>query len=97
MAIFCGICSRRSSHCVKEGVASGQLFAADASLNDADANPQNSSSQADWTPETMPPENGPCFRRPKGGGNAEFFNARRPTPDTQIWRSDELKELRIRR
>ncbi|MFW8596488.1 IS1182 family transposase [Cribrihabitans neustonicus] len=47
------------ARCIEEGLASGQRFAADASLIQADANRQNSSPKADWAPEKITPEDAP--------------------------------------
>lgn len=47
------------ARCIEEGLASGQRFAADASLIQADANRQNSSPQSDWTPEKIDPDDAP--------------------------------------
>jgi len=47
------------ARCIEEGLASGQRFAADASLIQADANRQNSSPQADWKPDRITPEDAP--------------------------------------
>jgi transposase len=49
------------ARCIVEGLASGQRFAADASLIHADANRQNSSAEADWVRrcETISPEAAP--------------------------------------
>lgn len=47
------------ARCLDEGLASGQRFAADASLIQADANRQNSSPQTDWTPEKINPNDAP--------------------------------------
>lgn len=47
------------ARCIEEGLASGQRFAADASLIQADANRQNSSPQRDWSPENIVPEDAP--------------------------------------
>ena len=47
------------ARCIEEGLASGQRFAADASLIQADANRQNSSRQSDWTPEKIDPDDAP--------------------------------------
>ncbi|CAN0603151.1 unnamed protein product, partial [Ectocarpus sp. 12 AP-2014] len=41
------------TRCIEEGLSSGQRFAADASLIQADANRQNSTPQQDWSPETI--------------------------------------------
>ena len=41
------------ARCIGEGLASGQRFAADASLIQADANRQNSSPQAEWAPNKI--------------------------------------------
>jgi transposase len=41
------------ARCLEEGLASGQRFAADASLIQADANRQNSTPQQEWAPETI--------------------------------------------
>jgi transposase len=42
------VCETVVARCIAEGIASGQRFAADASLIHADANRQNSSAEADW-------------------------------------------------
>lgn len=47
------------TRCLEEGLASGQRFAADASLIQADANRQNSSPQRDWAPEQIVSEDAP--------------------------------------
>lgn len=47
------------TRCIEEGLASGQRFAADASLIQADANRQNSSPQRDWAPDKIVPEDAP--------------------------------------
>ncbi len=47
------------ARCIEEGLASGQRFAADASLIAADANRQNSSPQAEWVPEQIDPADAP--------------------------------------
>ena len=47
------------ARCSDEGLASGQRFAADASLIQADANRQNSSPQRDWSPENITAEDAP--------------------------------------
>ncbi|OBY25013.1 hypothetical protein A9D60_07225 [Leisingera sp. JC1] len=47
------------ARCIEEGLASGQRFAADASLIQADANRQNSSPQDDWEPATLDPADAP--------------------------------------
>ena len=47
------------ARCIEEGLASGQRFAADASLIQADANRQNASPQSDWTPEKIDPDDAP--------------------------------------
>jgi len=47
------------ARCIEEGLVSGQRFAVDASLIEADTNRQNSSSQADWHPEAIAPEDAP--------------------------------------
>lgn len=44
------------ARCIEEGLASGQRFAADASLIQADANRQNSTPQDDWSPEKIIPD-----------------------------------------
>jgi transposase len=44
------------ARCIEEGLVSGQRFAVDASLIEADTNRQNSSSQAEWHPEAIAPE-----------------------------------------
>lgn len=41
------------AHCIAAGLASAQRFAADASIIQADANRQNSSPQAKWTPKEI--------------------------------------------
>ena len=47
------------ARCIEEGLASGQRFAADASLIQADANRQNSSPQSEWEPDKINPEDAP--------------------------------------
>ncbi len=44
-------------HC--RGLVSGQRFAADASLIEADANKQNSTAKEDWHPTAINPEDAP--------------------------------------
>lgn len=43
------------ARCIKEGLASGQRLAADASLIQADANRQSSTPQADWEQDKIDP------------------------------------------
>jgi transposase len=47
------------ARCIEEGLASGQRFAADASLIQADANRQNSTPQAQWEPDKLDPDEAP--------------------------------------
>jgi len=47
------------ARCIAEGLASGQRFAADASIIQADANRQNSTPKADWQPDKIDPEEVP--------------------------------------
>ena len=47
------------ARCIEEGVASGQRFAADASIIQADANRQNSTPKSDWQPDKIDPEEAP--------------------------------------
>ena len=47
------------TQCIEEGLVSGQRFAVDASLIEADANRQNSSPQADWDAAKIKPEDAP--------------------------------------
>jgi transposase len=47
------------ARCIAEGLVSGQRFAVDASLIEADTNRQNSSSQAEWRPDAIRPEEAP--------------------------------------
>jgi hypothetical protein len=47
------------AQCIEEGLVSGQRFAVDASLIEADANRQNSSPQADWDKANITPEEAP--------------------------------------
>jgi transposase len=47
------------ARCIAEGLASGQRFAADASIIQADANRQNSTQKADWKPDKIDPEEAP--------------------------------------
>jgi len=47
------------AQCIKAGLASGQRYAADASIIAADANRQNSTPKADWNPETIDPADAP--------------------------------------
>jgi len=45
--------------CIKEGLASGESFAVDASLIEADANKQRSTPRAEWDPAAIDPEDAP--------------------------------------
>lgn len=45
--------------CIAEGLVSGQRLAVDASLIAADTNRQNSSSQSEWEPDKINPEDAP--------------------------------------
>jgi len=45
--------------CIEEGLVSGQRFAVDASLIEADTNRQNSSSQSEWEPDKIDAEDTP--------------------------------------
>ncbi len=47
------------ARCIEEGLVSGQRFAADASLIEADANKQNSTSKNDWDSSTINPDDAP--------------------------------------
>jgi len=47
------------AQCIKAGLASGQRYAADASIIAADANRQNSTPKADWNPEAIDPGDAP--------------------------------------
>ncbi len=47
------------ARCIAEGLVSGQRFAADASLIEADANKQNSTAKEDWNPTAIDPEDAP--------------------------------------
>ncbi len=47
------------ARCIQEGLVSGQRFAVDASLIEADANRQNSSSQSEWEPDKIDAEDAP--------------------------------------
>jgi len=47
------------ARCIAEGLVSGQRFAADASLIEADANKQNSTPKADWDSSTIKPDDAP--------------------------------------
>ena len=47
------------AQCIKAGLASGQRYAADASIIAADANRQNSTPRTDWTPEAINPDDAP--------------------------------------
>lgn len=47
------------ARCIAEGLVSGQRFAVDASLIEADTNRQNSSSQSEWRPDAIRPEQAP--------------------------------------
>jgi len=46
-------------HCIDAGLASGQRYAADASIIAADANRQMSTPKEDWNPESIDPHNAP--------------------------------------
>lgn len=47
------------AQCIESGLASGQRYAADASIIAADANRQKSTSKADWDPERIDREDAP--------------------------------------
>ena len=47
------------ARCISEGLVSGQRFAADASLIEADANKQNSTPKEDWDTDAIKPEDAP--------------------------------------
>ena len=47
------------TQCIDAGLASGQRYAADASIIAANANRQNSTPKADWDPETIKPAEAP--------------------------------------
>jgi len=47
------------AQCIEEGLVSGQRFAVDASLIEADANRQNSSSLTEWDAANIKPEDAP--------------------------------------
>ncbi len=47
------------ARCIADGLVSGQRFAADASLIEADANKQNSTPKEDWNAGTIKPEDAP--------------------------------------
>ena len=47
------------ARCIADGLVSGQRFAADASLIEADANKQNSTPKEDWDASTINPEDAP--------------------------------------
>ncbi len=47
------------ARCIEEGLVSGQRLAVDASLIEADTNRQNSSSQEEWKPDKIDPDDAP--------------------------------------
>jgi len=47
------------ARCIADGLVSGQRFAADASLIEADANKQNSTPKEDWDTSTITPQDAP--------------------------------------
>lgn len=47
------------AQCIKAGLASGQRYAADASIIAADANRQNSTPKGEWNPEAIDPRDAP--------------------------------------
>ena len=47
------------AQCIQAGLASGQRYAADASIIAADANRQKSTPKADWNPEAIDPDDAP--------------------------------------
>ena len=49
--------------CIEAGLASGQRYAADASIIAADANRQKSMPTGDWNPEAIDPNEAPCAVR----------------------------------
>ena len=50
---------RTVARCIAEGLVSGQRFAADASLIEANANKQNSTAKEDWDRSAIAPEDAP--------------------------------------
>ena len=51
------------AQCIEAGLASGQRYAADASIIAADANRQKSTPTGDWNPEAIDPNEAPCAVR----------------------------------
>ena len=47
------------AQCIEAGLASGQRYAADASIIAADANRQNSTPKVDWSPDAIDPSDAP--------------------------------------
>lgn len=47
------------ARCTEEGAVGGNIFAADASIIEADANKQNSTRKEDWNPASLKPEDPP--------------------------------------
>jgi hypothetical protein len=47
------------ARCIADGLVSGQRFAADASLIEADANKQNSTPKEDWDTSAITPQDAP--------------------------------------
>lgn len=47
------------TRCIEEGLVSGQRFAVDASLIEADTNRQNSTAKEEWEPDKIKPEDAP--------------------------------------
>jgi transposase len=70
------------AQCIKSGLASGQRYAADASIIAADANRQNSTPKADWDPEVINSEDAPRAVREYLGtlDDAAFGAASTATP-----------------
>lgn len=57
--LLCHLFETVVARCIAEGLASGQRFAADASIIQADANRQNSTPKADWQPDKIDPKEVP--------------------------------------
>lgn len=81
------------AQCIEAGLASGQRYAADASIIAADANRQKSTPKADWDPEGIDPEDAPrAVREYLGTLDDAAFGAASPVVPKFISHSDPASQ-----
>ncbi len=91
--VLCHVFETVVAQCTKAGLASGQRYAADASIIAADANRQKSTPKADWNSEAIDPNDAPRAVRECLGtlDDAAFGDASRVVPKL-ISRSDPASQ-----